>query len=465
MSQNEGESGAGEGPQGAGDEDFIPTTSGVVCALFRGHSSAAMAAHLKTIRTERYCSLISSTGTFRSGWDIASLFAVLFCTFSVPYDMCFDPPKSLPASAVDMAVEAFFLIEICMNFFTTYLDADDGEEITHPLFIAVNYAKAWLPIDAVSSIPSEMVERIFKATSGGTQSNDNLAVLSQLRIIRILRLTKLLRLLRIRQLMEDIELRVPSMRTVFGLFRLLFMMMILAHVQACVFFAVAKQNIGNSWVSKYHSGCCETNLNFVTGAQQAAMEAAGDIEECFSAADMPSLEVLYTNAIYWSFTTLTSVGYGEITPCNEFEMVYCTVGMLLGSGMFAYIVGNISEVITAVAGQKIELKNRMRELQEYIVTRKLPKEISVQLRQQCLHRWRKIVFSEEEVLEEFTPQNRREVVRHVNEEALKKIRCTCRCSRWRLLAQCCACAVKRSGEATCGTFRHDDVVIFSVLRP
>ena len=52
------------------------------------------------------------------------------------------------------------------------------------------------------------------------------------------------------------------------------------------------------------------------------------------------------------------------------------MGMLLGSGMFAYIVGNISEVITAVAGQKIALKEKMRELQEYIVARKLPKEVS-----------------------------------------------------------------------------------------
>ena len=41
--------------------------------------------------------------------------------------------------------------------------------------------------------------------------------------------------------------------------------------------------------------------------------------------------------------------------------------------------GNISEVITAVAGQKIALKTRMRELQEYIVARKLPKEISMQV--------------------------------------------------------------------------------------
>jgi hypothetical protein len=32
-----------------------------------------------------------------------------------------------------------------------------------------------------------------------------------------------------------------------------------------------------------------------------------------------------------------------------------------------------------VAGQKIALKNRMKELQEYIVARKLPKDISIQV--------------------------------------------------------------------------------------
>jgi len=396
--------------------------------------SPDMASHLKTIRNKRYCPMISSTGPFRSCWDITSLFMVLYCTFSVPYDMCFNPPKSPAASAVDMAVEAFFIIEIFMNFFTTYLD-EDGIEISHPLFIATNYAKCWLIIDIVSSIPSEMVERVYKALQSGDEQGD-FTVLAQLRIIRILRLTKLLRLLRIKQLMEDIELKVPAMRTVFGLFRLLFMMLILAHVQACVFFAVAKENIGNSWVSKYHFGCCENNRNFVTGKMQMEMEELGEIDPCFSPADLPSLEVLYTNSIYWSFTTLTSVGYGDITPCNEYEMIWCACAMLIGSGMFAFIVGNISEVVTAVAGQKIELKRRMRELQDYIITRKLPKEISVPLRQQCLHRWRKVVFSENQVLDEFTPQMRREVVSHVNAGALQKIRCLCWCMRARVRAPC-----------------------------
>jgi hypothetical protein len=363
----------------SGDESKTPFQASflqiVLGLLFPGSQSSDLEQYLKLIRKAHGCPVINSSGPFRSCWDITSLFAVLFCTFSVPYDMCFEPPKSNPASIIDMIVEAFFLIEICLNFFTTYIDADDGEEVRNHLFIAITYAKAWLPIDLVSSIPSEMVTRIVEASSDG--NSGNLDVLSKLRIIRILRLTKLLRLLRIKQLMEAIELAIPSMRTVFGLFRLLFMMMILAHIQACVFFLMAKQNIGNSWVSKYHFGCCDANINFVTTAQQLAMEEDLGTEACFDPADLPSLEVLYTNSIYWSFTTLTSVGYGDITPCNEFEMVYCTGGMLLGSGMFAYIVGNISEVITAVAGQKVALKNRMRELQEYIVARKLPKEVGV----------------------------------------------------------------------------------------
>jgi len=430
-SQSEGETGrsgeagdgeGGSGKAGARDENFVPTTCSVFSALCReGMSDDDMALHLKTIRIKRYCTMISSTGNFRSCWDITSLFVVLYCTFSVPYDLCFNPPKSPTASAVDMAVEAFFIIEIFMNFFTTYLD-EDGTEISHPLFIATKYAKSWLIIDLISSIPSEMVVRVYQASQSGDKQED-FTVLARLQVIRILRLTKLLRLLRIKQLMEDIELQVPAMRTVFGLFRLFFITMIIAHVQACCFFAVAKENIGNSWVSKYYSGCCKNNLNYVTAEMQMEMEKLEEIDPCFAPADLPSLEVLYTTAIYWSFTTLTSVGYGDITPCNEYEMLWCVCGMLIGSGVFAYIVGNISEVITAVEGQKIELKRRMRELQEYILARKLPKEISVPLRQQCLHRWRKTVFSENQVLEEFTPQMRREVVQHVNAEALKKIRC------------------------------------------
>lgn len=161
----------------AGSEDIAPftaTTAQVLWALlFRASASEDMQVYLKQIRHKSYhCPVISSTGNFRSVWDITSLFFVLYCTFSVPYEMTFEPPKSPPASIVDMIVESFFIIEINLNFFTSYIDPNDGEEVCHPLFIATEYCKAWLPIDLVSSIPSEIVTRVLEAKSGGGKGDE-----------------------------------------------------------------------------------------------------------------------------------------------------------------------------------------------------------------------------------------------------------------------------------------------------
>ena len=76
------------------------------------------------------------------------------------------------------------------------------------------------------------------------------------------------------------------------------------HARSCLcmgLLMVYTQISGNSWVSKFHAGCCDANLNFVTSAQQAKMKESGEWtgEECFTEADLPSLEVLYTNSIYW----------------------------------------------------------------------------------------------------------------------------------------------------------------------
>jgi hypothetical protein len=44
--------------------------------------------------------------------DSTSLFAVMFCTIMVPYDMCFEPPKGKIMTGVDIAIEAFFISEM-----------------------------------------------------------------------------------------------------------------------------------------------------------------------------------------------------------------------------------------------------------------------------------------------------------------------------------------------------------------
>ena len=62
------------------------------------------------------CFYITCGGQFRTIIDFASLFAVIYCTIIVPYDMCFTPPKGIALVAVDVAIEMFFLCEM-VSFF------------------------------------------------------------------------------------------------------------------------------------------------------------------------------------------------------------------------------------------------------------------------------------------------------------------------------------------------------------
>jgi len=42
---------------------------------------------------------------------------------------------------------------------------------------------------------------------------------------------------------------------------------------------------------------------------------------------------------------MTSVGYGDITPANHYETLYCTIAMIINCGVFAYSFNLIGVII------------------------------------------------------------------------------------------------------------------------
>ena len=49
--------------------------------------------------------------------------------------------------------------------------------------------------------------------------------------------------------------------------------------------------------------------------------------------------------VYFAFTTLSTVGFGDYHPIGDFERVLCSIILLSGVSLFSYIMGNFIEVI------------------------------------------------------------------------------------------------------------------------
>lgn len=55
--------------------------------------------------------------------------------------------------------------------------------------------------------------------------------------------------------------------------------------------------------------------------------------------DLKSPLSVYVAALSWAFTTIATVGYGDIFAVTDLEKVYTMVAMIISCGVFAYIVG------------------------------------------------------------------------------------------------------------------------------
>ena len=88
----------------------------------------------------------------------------------------------------------------------------------------------------------------------------------------------------------------------------------------------------------------------------------------------------YVAALYWSFSTLTTVGYGDISARTQQEQIYAMVMMLVGVSWYAYIVSSMSTIMSSFDAQNKAVRDKMLCVNEFIRAAKLPKDLSKQVR-------------------------------------------------------------------------------------
>jgi len=54
----------------------------------------------------------------------------------------------------------------------------------------------------------------------------------------------------------------------------------------------------------------------------------------------------YFTSFYWTITTITTVGYGDISGTNDLEMMFCSIVMIIGVMGFAFASSSLTSIIT-----------------------------------------------------------------------------------------------------------------------
>uniref|UniRef100_A0A3B4BCE7 Voltage-gated inwardly rectifying potassium channel KCNH2 n=1 Tax=Periophthalmus magnuspinnatus TaxID=409849 RepID=A0A3B4BCE7_9GOBI len=295
---------------------------------------------------------------FKAVWDWLILLLVIYTAILTPYSAAFllnDQEEQImqscgyscsPLNVVDLIVDIMFIIDILINFRTTYVNSND-EVVSHPIKIAVHYFKGWFLIDMVAAIPFDLL--IYR---NGEETTTLIGLLKTARLLRLVRVAR--------------KLDRYSEYGAAVLFLLMCTFALIAHWLACIWYAI---------------GSVERNGSI------GWLHTLGDQLGKHYNGSGPSIKDKYVTALYFTFSSLTSVGFGNVSPNTNSEKIFSICVMLIGSLMYASIFGNVSAIIQRLYSGTARYHTQMLRVREFIRFHQIPNPLRQRLEEYFQHAW------------------------------------------------------------------------------
>jgi len=288
-------------------------------------------------------------------WDGLMVALLVYTALFTPFEVAFLETDLNILFFWNRFVDAAFTFDLFMNFFAITSNKETGEPVADLRSIGFLYLTGWFPVDLVSVLPFDSVSFVLQTVD--PTASESLSTLKILRIIRLARLIKLLRVVRASRLLNRYESGLGLSFSWISITKCSFGMLVIAHWLACAFHLVPM---------------------FVDASPHESWIFASDIQD-----KKPLSRYLFS--LYWSITTVTTVGYGDITPRNDFEMMWCTVFMVIGGIFYAYVMGSICGIVSSLDEAGTCYKRTMDVLNLYMEDVKLPYEARMGLRDYFMH--------------------------------------------------------------------------------
>ncbi len=130
----------------------------------------------------------------------------------------------------------------------------------------------------------------------------------------------------------------------------------------------------------------------------------------------------YVKSLYWTVTTITTVGYGDITPTSTWQTLYAMLVEVAGVGAYGYLIGKLATHLNKRDPAKNKYLMNLENLLTLIKLRKIPKHLQKRLREYYAYSYRqKHGFDESKFLEGLPDSLKSELSISLKKEAIEKI--------------------------------------------
>ena len=235
----------------------------------------------------------------------------------------------------NILIDIVFIIDIIINFCVAYYDFDELLIIEFHL-IAKHYLKTWFIIDFISAIPFLTIFNIFnKKCKNESFLNHPFYGKNFFYLLILLRLLKIFKVIWRNTFLKFLWHKLSKIRhfNIYGrLIINIITFFISLHIVVCAFIFIGKNDYPN-WISHFN----HSNKNF---------------------------KELYLIAVYYIITTLTTVGYGDLTCISLSEKIFGLFMEVVGICSYSWALTEISNYIKVLNEKKEELSNKIQILDD-----------------------------------------------------------------------------------------------------
>ncbi|XP_022099209.1 potassium voltage-gated channel unc-103-like [Acanthaster planci] len=347
---------------------------------------------------------------FKAVWDWFVLLLVVYTAIFTPYAAAFllndderraklnkeaetrageglSSSYTEPLVILDLIVDIMFIVDIFINFRTTFIDDVKGEVVSDPAKIAKHYLKGWFVIDVLAAIPFDLI--LFGL------ANDEKTTTT----MGLLKSARLLRLLRVARRLDQYSQYAPAV-----IFLLMCAFTLVAHWMACCWYSIGEgeRDLDYGWLNQLSRDINETYREDDTGG--------------------PSAQSKYVTSLYFTLTILTTVGFGNVAPTTDVEKLFAICMMLVGSLMFACIFGNMTAIIERLYEGMARYHQQLTLVKEFVKFHNVPHPLRRRLQEYFKHAW---VYSNgndlqevDEVMKDFPDFLQADISLHLNRNLL-----------------------------------------------